>query len=157
MWQKLTILKWTFWPESYTYMGPKHTKRSEIANICGGMFSTFFGFTQYFGKHSGFEIFKITMGFTVIVKSQISAGARNLVCPMLDLVLHFWQVVGLSVVCGEERTEIFAEATMLSSQAHQELQDPAHLLNIFPGCGQSSLLCCSFLALFFFKLALPPS
>ena len=112
------------------------------------MSSTFFGFTQYFGKHSGFEIFKITMGFTVIVKSQISAGARNLVCPMLDLVLHFWQVVGLSVVCGEERTEIFAEATMLSSQAHQELQDPAHLLNIFPGCGQSSLLCSSYLALF---------
>ena len=45
-------------------MGPKHTKRSGIATFWGACFLTFFGFGQYFGRTSGFEIFKITMGFT---------------------------------------------------------------------------------------------
>ena len=95
------------------------------------------------------------MGSTVIVKFQISAGAQNLVCPMPDLVLHFCQVVGLSLVCGEEGTEIFAEPTMLSSQAHQELQDPGvGLVQHLPWLRTVSA---PMLLVLFSKLALPPS
>ena len=50
-----------------THMGPKPTKRSRIENF-GGMFFSFVLFGQYFVRNSGFEIFMITMGLTVILK-----------------------------------------------------------------------------------------
>ena len=48
-------------------MGPKHTKRSGIATFWGVGLPTFFLFDPYFGRNSGFEIFMMTMGSTVIL------------------------------------------------------------------------------------------
>ena len=48
--------------------GSKTYQKKQNSNILGGMFSNFLGFGQYFGRNSGFEIFKITMGSTLVVK-----------------------------------------------------------------------------------------
>ena len=82
--------------------GFKTYQKKQNSNILGSMFSFLFGFGQYFGRNIGFEIFKITMGSTVIVKISNheylpkywpNRKKLRIIPPKMLLFCFFWYVL----------------------------------------------------------------